>query len=207
MYTTGEPSESHENACYGKTLKHMLNDGVLAGCVSTWHRMELSQRRSLSWGNVSMRSSCKAFSQLVIKGRRAHCGRCYPWTGVLGSIRKQAEQARGSKSVNSTPPWPLHQFLPPSSCLVWVPVLTSFCNEQKCGSVSWINPLLFNLLLGPDVLCRNRNPYEDTSEMLVPLWTLTQIRKNRRQGCMVTRCSYIKDCSNTINIYSSYFPI
>jgi hypothetical protein len=42
---------------------------------------------------------------------------------VLGSIRKQAEQAMGSKVVSSIPPWPLHQLLPPGSCPVGVPVL------------------------------------------------------------------------------------
>jgi len=31
----------------------------------------------------------------------------------LGSIRKQAEQARGSKPVSDIPPWPLHQLLLP----------------------------------------------------------------------------------------------
>jgi hypothetical protein len=30
---------------------------------------------------------------------------------VLGSIRKQAEQGRGSKPVKNIPPWPLHQLL------------------------------------------------------------------------------------------------
>jgi hypothetical protein len=30
---------------------------------------------------------------------------------VLGFIREQAEQARGSKPVKSIPPWPLHQLL------------------------------------------------------------------------------------------------
>ena len=34
---------------------------------------------------------------------------------ALGSIRKQAEQVMGSKLVSSTPPWPLHQLLPPGS--------------------------------------------------------------------------------------------
>ena len=34
---------------------------------------------------------------------------------VLGSIRKQAEQAMKSKPVSSTPSWPLHQLLPPGS--------------------------------------------------------------------------------------------
>jgi hypothetical protein len=33
----------------------------------------------------------------------------------------------------------------------WVPVLTSFDDEQQCESVSWINPFLPNLLLGHDV--------------------------------------------------------
>jgi hypothetical protein len=32
---------------------------------------------------------------------------------VLGSVRKQAEQARGSKPVSNILPWPLHQLLLP----------------------------------------------------------------------------------------------
>jgi len=32
---------------------------------------------------------------------------------VLGSMRKQAEQARGSKPVRNIPLWPLHQLLLP----------------------------------------------------------------------------------------------
>jgi hypothetical protein len=32
---------------------------------------------------------------------------------VLGSIREQAEQARGSKLVKNIPLWPLHQLLLP----------------------------------------------------------------------------------------------
>jgi hypothetical protein len=39
----------------------------------------------------------------------------------------------------------------PASWLAWVPVLTAFGDEQQCGSVSWINPFLPNLLLGYDV--------------------------------------------------------
>jgi hypothetical protein len=58
--------------------------------------------------NASMRSIGKAFSQLVIKGAGP-----IPGLVVLGSIRKQAEQARGSKPVSNIPPWPLHQLLLP----------------------------------------------------------------------------------------------
>ena len=45
------------------------------------------------------------------------------WVGTsLCAIRKQAEQAIGSKPVSITP---LHQFLPPGSYCVLVPILTS----------------------------------------------------------------------------------
>jgi hypothetical protein len=60
-----------------------------------------------------MRSSCKPFSQLVIKVGGPLVGDAIPELGVLGSIRKQAEQARGSKPVSNIPPWLLHQLLLP----------------------------------------------------------------------------------------------
>jgi hypothetical protein len=60
-----------------------------------------------------MRSSGKAFSQLVIKGERLLVGGNISGLVVLGSIREQAEQARGSKPVKNIPPWPLHQLLLP----------------------------------------------------------------------------------------------
>ena len=41
---------------------------------------------------------------------------------VLNSARKWAEQAMGSKSVISTPPWSLHQLLLPGPCPVQVPI-------------------------------------------------------------------------------------
>jgi hypothetical protein len=56
-----------------------------------------------------MRSSCKAFSQLVIKGERPLVGKTISGLVVLGSIREQAEQARGSKPVKNICPWLLHQ--------------------------------------------------------------------------------------------------
>jgi hypothetical protein len=60
-----------------------------------------------------MRSSCGTFSQLVIKGRGPIVSGAIPGLVVLGSIRKQAEQARGSNPVSKIPPWPLHQLLLP----------------------------------------------------------------------------------------------
>jgi hypothetical protein len=74
----------------------------------SYHRV-----RSFSWGNASMRSSCKAFYQLVIKGEGLLVGGAITGLVVLGSIREQAERARGSKQVRNIPPWPLHQLLLP----------------------------------------------------------------------------------------------
>ena len=60
-----------------------------------------------------MKSRCGIFSQLVIKGERPLVGGTISGLAVLGSIREQAEQARGSKLVKNIPPWPLHQLLLP----------------------------------------------------------------------------------------------
>jgi hypothetical protein len=70
-----------------------------------------------------MRPSCKSFSQLVIKEGGPIMGGAIPGLVVLGSIRKQAEQARGSKPVSSTPS--MASALSLSSCLQ-VPVLCEF---------------------------------------------------------------------------------
>jgi hypothetical protein len=47
------------------------------------------------------------------QGGRSLVGGTISGLVVLGSIREQAEQARGSKPVKSIPPWPLHQLLLP----------------------------------------------------------------------------------------------
>jgi hypothetical protein len=60
-----------------------------------------------------MRSSCKAFSQLVIKGGGPIVDGAIPGLVVFGSLKEQAEEARGSKPVRNIPPWPLHQLLLP----------------------------------------------------------------------------------------------
>ena len=62
------------------------------------------RERSFSWGSVSMRSSCGAFSQLVIKWGGPLVGGSTFGLVFLGSIREQAEQARGSKPVRNIPP-------------------------------------------------------------------------------------------------------
>ena len=59
--------------------------------------------------------------------------------GLMDSVRKQDEQAIRRKSVTSTLPWLLYQLLPPGSCPVLAPVLTSFDDELmwKCNLVAY----------------------------------------------------------------------
>jgi hypothetical protein len=92
-----------------------------------------------------MRSNRKAFSQLVIKGERPLVGGTILGLVVLGSIREQAEQARGGKPVRNIPPW-LCISSWSLTCLSSSPDFLG--DEQQYGSVSRINPFLPNLLLG-----------------------------------------------------------
>ena len=60
---------------------------------------------------------------------------------VLVSIRKQAEQAMGNRTVRSNPSWPLHQPLPPDSC----PILSSYSDflQWWCRSIRHPSPTCF----------------------------------------------------------------
>jgi hypothetical protein len=61
---------------------------------------------------------------------------------VLGSLRKQADQAITSKTVSSTPPRALHHLLPLDSSPVWVPLPVSSNDGLWSRSVCQINPHL-----------------------------------------------------------------
>ena len=73
-------------------------------------------------------------------------GGAIPGLVVLSSVRKQIEQAKGSKPVSSTPPWPLPQLLPPGShhfeVLFWVPSRMEYTVEVKgklgLSSLDWL---------------------------------------------------------------------
>ena len=93
----------------------------------------------------------------------AHCGWYHPWAGDLGSVRKQAEQAMGSKPVSSTPLRPLnYQLLPSGFCPFWVPVLASFSDGLWYASSSQIKPFLSKLLLAMVFHHCNSNPDQDS---------------------------------------------
>ena len=75
-----------------------------------------------------MRSSFSISDQCG--GAQAILGGAIPGMVVLGSRRKQAEQAMRSKPESSISPWPLHQLLPPGFCPILVLVLTYFNGKQ-----------------------------------------------------------------------------
>ena len=65
---------------------------------------------------------------------------------VLISMRKEMEQAMGSKLVSSTPQWPLHQLPPPGSYPACISARTAFEDSLLLGTVSEINPFLARML-------------------------------------------------------------
>ena len=85
----------------------------LALCVNLTQAGVITEKGASVGGSASMRSSCGVFSQLLNKGGGPLVGGTISGLVLLGSIREQAEQARGNKPVRSIPPWPLHQFLLP----------------------------------------------------------------------------------------------
>jgi hypothetical protein len=87
---------------------------------------------------------------------KAQWGWCHPWAGSLGFYKRAGWASQGKQASKEHPS--MVSASAPASWPAWVPVLTSFGDEQHCGSVSWINPFLPNLILGHDVLSRNRNP-------------------------------------------------
>jgi hypothetical protein len=123
-------------------------DPVLASFVSTWHRLELSQRKELHLGKCLHEIQLQGIFSISDLAGRSPCGWCHLWASSLGSIREQAEQARGSKPVSDIPPWPLHQLLHPDqlefqSWLFWWWTAVWNCKLNK--------PFSPQLLLGHDV--------------------------------------------------------
>jgi len=90
---------------------------VLAGFTSSGHKLESSERKESQFRKLPPLDPARRHFSI-----RDQWGRVQPSVGgailILGSRRKQAEQAMGSKPVSSTPPWPLYQLLPPGSCRV-----------------------------------------------------------------------------------------
>jgi hypothetical protein len=80
--------------------------------VSTWNKLELSERREGQLRKCLQKIQIQGIFLISDQWRRVQpiVGGAIPRLVVLGSIRKQAEQAMWNKPVCNTLPW-LHQFL------------------------------------------------------------------------------------------------
>ena len=76
-------------------------------------------------------------------------GGAIPGLVVLGSIRRQAEQAMESKPGSSSPPLLLHQLLPPGPCLE---SLITIIDRLQFGTVNYSKPFSPQVAFGHDVL-------------------------------------------------------
>jgi hypothetical protein len=74
-------------------------------------QLELSQRKELQLRKCLHEIQLSGIFSISDQGEKAPCGWDHLWAGSLGSIREQAEQARGSKLVKNIPPWLLLQLL------------------------------------------------------------------------------------------------
>jgi hypothetical protein len=83
------------------------------------------------------------------QGGKALCRWDHLWAGSLGFYKK-ADWASQEKQASKKHP-SMASASAPASWPAWVPVLTSFGDQQQYGSVSCINSVLPNLLLGHDV--------------------------------------------------------
>jgi hypothetical protein len=76
-------------------------------------QLELSQKEELQLRKCLHEIQLWGIFSISDEGGKTPCGWDHLWAASLGSIREQAEQARGSKPVKNIPPWPLHQLLLP----------------------------------------------------------------------------------------------
>jgi hypothetical protein len=128
--------------------------------MPTWHKLESSERREPQLINYLHKTAGKPGGHFLV----IDVGGPSPLWVVpsLYFIRKQTEQATGSKAVTRTFHGSLHRLLCPHSSPVCVLVLTSFDDEQQCGGVKEINPSFPNLLLVMVFHHSNSNPNWDT---------------------------------------------
>jgi hypothetical protein len=76
-------------------------------------QLEKSQRKELQLRKCLQEIQLLGIFSISDQGERPLVGGAISGLVVLGSIREQAEQARGGKPVKNIPPWPLHQPLLP----------------------------------------------------------------------------------------------
>lgn len=112
-------------SCSQTTHKHTVPTQL----SSVLPNQSTRQARRRLWGNAS------SYKDTTVCGTELTFAILALWSVRL-------DQPWGVSQQAAILPWLLHQLLPPGSCPVWVPIMTSFSVEQWWGSVSPINPFL-----------------------------------------------------------------
>ena len=117
--------------------------------VSTWHKLELSHKKELQVRKCLHEIQLWGIFSISDQGGQSPCGWCHLWAGSLGFYKRAGWESQGKQASKEHPS--MASASAPTSWPAWVPVLTSFGDEQQHGNVSRINPFLPSLLLGHDV--------------------------------------------------------
>jgi hypothetical protein len=92
-------------------------------CVSTWHRLQLSQRKELQLGKCLHEIQLWGIFSISDQGGRAPCDWYHLWAGSLGFYKRAGWASQGKQASKEHPS--MTSASAPASCPAWVPVLTS----------------------------------------------------------------------------------
>jgi hypothetical protein len=85
-----------------------ISSSVLACFVSTWHRLELSQRKELQLGKCLHEIQLWGIFSISDHEGRTPCGWDHLWAGSLGFYKRASWTSQGKQASKKHPSWPLH---------------------------------------------------------------------------------------------------
>jgi hypothetical protein len=103
---------------------------VLANFVSSWHKLELSQRKELQLRKCFHEIQLQHVFSISDQGGKTPCRWDHLSAGSLGFYKRAGWASRGKQASKEHPSMAIASA--PASWPVWVPVLTSFGDEQQC---------------------------------------------------------------------------
>lgn len=140
---------------------------VLAGFISTWHKLELFGNRNSQWENPSVwpliESVCWVFSRSVFDvGEPTYWVCCDTWAWSPQLYKKVGWLSHARKSVTREPLSSLLKFLPACSCLEvfpWLPSV-SVCDLRL---KRWIKSFPLLMTYGHNVLLQQYKTWDRIS--------------------------------------------
>jgi hypothetical protein len=103
-------------------------------------QLELSQRKELQLGKRLHEIQLWCIFSISDQGGKAPGGWDHLWAGSIEFCKRAGWASQGKQASKEHPS--MASASAPVSWPAWVPVLTSFSDEQQYGNVSWVNPFL-----------------------------------------------------------------